>query len=292
MNRKPMLIALAWLLTMGCVLSAVALAGDYDLAKDVAYVERSGKPILSDLYVPKGEGPFPAVLVVHGGAWRSGNKMQLATFAERLAQNGYTAVAISYRLAPEFVFPAQIEDCKSAVRFMRKNAAKYKIDSNRMGAMGYSAGGHLVALLGTTDATCGLEGPDADGTDTRLQCIVAGGAPCDFCTLPEDGEMLAFWLGGTRHNKQQVYEQASPLSYVTKDDPPIFFFHGGKDNLVVFDTMGPKTTIARLNELGVTNQVCIIKGADHVPAMINPKASEESLKFFDEYLKNGKPAAK
>ena len=140
------------------------------------------------------------MLVVHGGAWRMGTRGQLSGVAQMLAKHGFTAVAISYRLAPQYKFPAQIEDCKDAVRWMRTNAARLKIDPERIGGFGYSAGAHLVSLLGTTDAKDGLEGsPSARRRppSTRLQCVAAGGAPCDLRPIPDDVDGLSFFLGGS-----------------------------------------------------------------------------------------------
>ena len=275
---------------LGCVAAAllvraaVSVAGEFVVIRDVPYVAREGHELLADIYVPHGEGPFPGVLIVHGGGWRSGNKTRLARFGEKLAAEGYTAVAINYRLAPEHLFPAQIDDCKSAVRFMRKNAAKYKADGAHLGALGYSAGGHLVALLGVTDPSNGLEGPDADGTSTRLQCFVAGGAPCDFRHTPPVTD-LSFWLGGTRAEKPEVYELASPISFVTKDDPPAFFFHGDADVLVPI--FGARRMVGKLTEVGVPAELYAIPGAGHGQAAVNPAAADKAVKFFDEHLKNG-----
>src|SRR5262249_788519 len=153
-----------WLFALSLLAPALAHAGDFEIIRDVEYVQRTSGPLKCDIYQPAGAGPFPAVLAVHGGAWGMGNKRQRGVYAQKVGPDGFNTVSISYRLAPEHKFPAQIEDCKSAVRWMRKNANKYKIDPTRIGAVGYSAGGHLVALLGATDPSCGLEGPDADST--------------------------------------------------------------------------------------------------------------------------------
>ncbi len=265
-------------------------AGEFQTVRDVTYVERGGEPLVADICVPNEPGPLPAVLLVHGGAWRMGNKAHMRIYADKLAAAGFTCVSINYRLAPKHTFPAQIEDCKSAVRWMRKNADKYKIDPTRVGAVGYSAGGHLVALLGATDPSCGLEGPDADATSTRLQCVVAGGAPCDFRLMPPQIDRLAYWLGGTRGEKPEAYELASPLKFVTADDPPTLFFHGDADSLVPI--FGAKAMIKRMTEVGVPAELCTLPGAGHVPAFLDPKASDETVKYFEEHLKNGaKPAA-
>ena len=149
------------------------------------YVKRDSGPLDADVYMPTGKGPFPGMLVVHGGAWRVGTRAQLAGVAATLAEHGYTAVAISYRLAPSATFPAQIYDCQAAVRWMRTNASELKIDPQHIGGFGYSAGGHLVALLGVlSDKDFKEEGIPADSASARLQVVLAGGAPCDFRDLP------------------------------------------------------------------------------------------------------------
>src|SRR4051812_4380356 len=170
-----------------------------DVLRDQVFVERDSGPLAADVYRPRGAGPFPGMLVVHGGAWRMGARADLAAFARRLAEHGYTAVAIDYRLAPTYKFPAQIYDCQAAVRWMRAHASELKIDPARIGGFGYSAGGHLVALLGTLDDKELREpGLPPNAPSARLQAVVAGGAPCDFRVLPGDSQRVAFWLGGTR----------------------------------------------------------------------------------------------
>jgi acetyl esterase/lipase len=284
MIRVSKVCLLLGLVVLGVLGRAVlVLADEVAIVRDLDYVQRDSGPLKADVYLPAGEGPFPAVLAVHGGAWRAGNRVQMAVYAQKLAAAGFTTVSINYRLAPDHKFPAQIEDCKSAVRWMRKNAAKYKIDPTRVGAVGYSAGGHLVALLGATDPSCGLEGPDADSTSTRLQCVVAGGAPCDFRPIPPNSERLAFWLGAVRAEKPEIYELASPASFVSKDDPPILFFHGDADTLVPI--AGAEAMVKQLGAAGVPAQLYTIAGAGHIQAFLDPKAQDETVKFFEENLK-------
>ncbi len=253
--------------------------------RDVTYVERDGGPLLADVLVPPGEGPFPAVLVVHGGAWMTGNKSKMAPVGRLLAEHGYVACTINYRLAPKNPFPAQIEDCKAAVRFLRSHAAEYHLDPQRIGAFGYSAGGHLVALLGTTDPASGLEGSDApaDGPSTRIQCVVAGGAPCDFRAMPPGNQRLAYWLGGTRAEKPDAYELASPTKFVSKDDPPVFFYHGEADSLVPPDS--PRGMHAELKTAGVPSELFTVPKAGHVEAVRDPAALAAALEFLDKHLK-------
>src|SRR6185503_19595377 len=141
------------------VLSIAAIFGlaDFSLAEEPAidvlrnrvFVERDSGPLAAVIYRPQGAGPFPGMLVVHGGAWRLGARADLAAIAKGLAKHGYTAVAIDYRLAPQYKFPTQIYDCQAAVRWMREHGKELKSDPMHIGGFGYSAGGHLVALLGT-----------------------------------------------------------------------------------------------------------------------------------------------
>lgn len=256
----------------------------YDVVRDQVYVERDSGPLAADVYVPHGDGPFPAMIVVHGGAWASGTREQLAGFAQALAKAGYTSVAISYRLAPKQKFPAQVYDCQAAVRWLRSHAAKYKVDAGRVGGFGYSAGGHLVALLGAMDDDDFREASvPADAPSARLQVVIAGGAPCDFRVLPADSQRLAYWLGGTPAEKPGAYEHASPTSYVTSDDPPMYFYHGGGDNLVPIRS--PQRMVQRLKEAGVPVEFYEVPGAGHMGAVADPTALGHALAFADRYLK-------
>ena len=253
-----------------------AAAPPYSVERNVVYASPAGMDLHLDAYLPHGDGPFPAVLVVHGGAWRVGSKGQLASYARKLAERGYAAFAINYRLAPRHPFPAQIEDCRSAVRWIRRNAEAYKVDSQRVGGIGYSAGGHLVALLGVTGAAAGDD-------DTRLQAVCAGGAPCDFRTLPPDWEFLSFWLGGTRRTVPKLYEQASPAAQVRPDAPPMFFFHGEEDLLVPDES--PRRMVELLTAAGVEASAFIVEKGGHLSAMWSPDALARSCEFLDRHLK-------
>jgi acetyl esterase/lipase len=278
---------LAWIVFLAATVVAGSAAAEDKFTEfpDVAYVERDGQSLQADILVPQGEGPFPAVLVVHGGAWMTGNKSKMRHAATALAEHGYVACVINYRLAPKHPFPAQIEDCKAAIRWLRTNAAKYKIDAERIGGFGYSAGGHLVALLGTTDSESGLEGSDAPagGPSTRIQAVVAGGAPCDFREFPPNNLRLSYWLGGSRADKPQAYELASPTRFITKDDPPTFFFHGEVDTLVPLDS--PQAMQAELTTAGVPSDLFKVPKAGHIEAFRDPAATQAAIDFLDKHLK-------
>ncbi len=180
-GRRPILK----LLLLGGVILIAGIPGLTWAAKPAVdveysrpYVERDSGPLSADVYMPHdGAGPFPGMLVVHGGAWRMGSRADLAAIARALAEHGYVAVAIDYRLAPHDKFPAQINDCQAAVRWMRSHASEFKIDPDRMGGFGYSAGGHLAALLGTLgDNDLREKGVPKGAPSARLQVVLAGGA--------------------------------------------------------------------------------------------------------------------
>lgn len=255
-----------------------------DVLRNQVFVERDSGPLAADVYRPHGPGPFPGILVVHGGAWRMGARADFATIAHALAERGYTAVAIDYRLAPTYKFPAQIYDCQAAVRWMRSHANELKIDPTRIGGFGYSAGGHLVALLGTLDDKELREpGLPANAPSARLQAVVAGGAPCDFRLLPGDSERVAFWIGGTRNKMPNEYRDASPASFITADDPPMYFFHGQQDLLV--PVASPTEMVKLLKRAHVTAEMCVVKDAGHIQALFDHGALERGLAFADKYLK-------
>ena len=268
-----------------CLATGPAKGDEVDASFGQVYLDRESGPLKADVYAPRGDGPFPGVLVVHGGAWRMGTRGQLAGVAQRLAKNGFVAVAISYRLAPVYKFPAQIDDCKGAVRWMRTNAERLKIDPDHIGGFGYSAGAHLVTLLGTTDAEDGLEGVDdpASVPSTRLQAVAAGGTPCDFRPLPEDIEGLAFWLGGSRAKVPEQYRLASPASFVTADDPPMFFFHGENDDLVPL--VSPQQMRDALTRVGVAADLYVVPRLGHIASCVDRGAIDRSIAFLGQHLK-------
>ncbi|HEX5471422.1 MAG TPA: alpha/beta hydrolase [Lacipirellulaceae bacterium] len=259
-----------------------------DVQRGRVYVERPSGSLAADVYMPHGSGPFPGMLVVHGGAWTAGSRDELAPIARAFAERGYTAVAITYRLAPQYKFPAQIYDCEAAVRWMRSHAKELKIDPDRIGGFGYSAGGHLVALLGTIhDNDLREPGIAADAPSARLEVVLAGGAPCDFRVMAEGNKQLSYWLGGSRAEKPDVYREASPATYIQSDDPPMFFFHGENDLLVPISS--PTRMVGLLKNAGVAAEIYTVKGAGHIQAIFSRPAVERAMGFADRYLKPKNP---
>jgi acetyl esterase/lipase len=209
----------------------------------------------------------------------------MAWEAARLAERGYVVMNIDYRLAPSHPFPAQIHDAKSAVYWLRAQASQFQVDPARIGAYGYSAGAHLALLLGVTDPSNGLEGPDATGTglQSRVQAVVAGGPPSDFRDLPPNSTEFAYWLGGTPAQLPHVYEQASPAYWVTSNDTPTFLFVGARDQLISV----PKVhrLAQQLTALGVANDVYVVPNATHLSAARNHVAFLRAGRFLDQTLK-------
>lgn len=253
------------------------------------------RKLLTDIYLPKGEGPFPTVLMVHGGAWFSGNKAHVTLHARDVAKAGYAVVAINYRLAPSYKFPAQLHDLRKGLSFIQQNADRYRFDTKRVAGYGYSAGAHLVALLGVTqNEPTKLKGqakdldrdlrPDQQPTKPlpKLAAVVAGGAPCEFSWIPSDSQRLAFWLGGSREDRPEAYRAASPISFVDAEDPPTCFFHGTKDQIVPLESA--RTLEKLLAKQGVTTEFQVIPGADHLRAFINPKSRSTAIQFLDRHL--------
>lgn len=275
----------------GSCAHAVEVAEDnYTLTRSVEYERypatesKPAKKMLADLYLPKGEGTFPTILMVHGGAWFSGNKTHVTLHARDVASAGYAVVAINYRLAPTYKFPAQVDDCRTALRWIKKNASKYGFDTERVAAYGYSAGAHLACLLGMTQAES-----ETNAGVPRVRAVVAGGTPCEFSWIPAQSERLAFWLGGSPTQVPDRYKAASPTSFVDTKDPPTFLFHGMGDNVV------PLSSAEKMDELlrkqGVKSTLHAIKDASHLGAFIDADARRLAIEFLDKELKTAKESA-
>jgi acetyl esterase/lipase len=258
--------------------------------RDLVYGKGGDTDLHLDLAMPKaGAGPFPAVVFLHGGGWRAGKRQDMNHFIEGVARMGYVGVTVGYRLAPAARFPAQVEDCKAAVRWLRANARRYKVNPDRVGVVGFSAGGHLACLLGTTAREDGLEGGGGNpGQPSRVQAVVSFFGPTDFTARvwPRDleKEVIAPFLGGTFADKHGVYKKASPISYVTKDAPPFLFIHGTQDKLVPAEQS--KRLAAKLQAVGVPARVVLLEGEGHgFTDAGNQKAMQQMLGFLGERLR-------
>jgi acetyl esterase/lipase len=260
--------------------------------KDVTYAIVEDAVLKMDIYYPEIVlGPAPAVVFVHGGAFVSGNRSyNPRDFVER----GYLVASIDYRLAPRYRWPAQIEDTKCAIRYLRANANKYGLDPNRIGALGPSAGGHLVAMLGITNSSAGFDNSGGYfDQSSRVQAAVDMFGTTDLVAMgasrPDMTQYFDTWFG-TPNPSVETLRKASPITYVTADSAPFLILHGELD-----DEVPPSQSQAlyeRLKAAGVTATLVMVKNAKHgfVPAAgpISPSRQEISrmiADFFDKYVK-------
>ncbi len=284
------------LLGLGLWMSGLVRAQDKPavrVERDLVYGKGGDTDLKLNLAMPaKGDGPFPAIVCIHGGGWRGGQRENLDGLTRILAAHGYVAATVSYRLVPKAMFPAQIEDCKAAVRWLRANARKYHVNPDRIGAVGFSAGGHLVSLLGTSDKNDGLEGKGGHPEQSsRVEAVVSFFGPTDFTTKDWSDDVekrfLVPFLGGSFKDKEAAYKRASPVTYVTKDDPPFLFFHGTKDPLV--GLRQSQELADRLKKVGVSARVVVMKGDGHGWGGEKQKQTlDQTIAFFDEILKGKK----
>lgn len=261
--------------------------------RDVTYAKASGVNLKMDIYYPrKASGPVPVAVYVHGGAWSEGDRTWVTAPLDigELIDRGYMICAIDYRLAPRYKFPAQIEDAKCAIRFLRANASKYGIDPTRIGAWGESAGGHLAALLGLTDSGAGLEGLGGySDQSSRVQAVVDIAGPSDLTALPEQSQLLE-QVFGTSNPESEVLKRASPVTYISKDDPPFLILHGDTDDVIPLSQS--QILYDRLVSAGVPATLVVVKNCGHVfmpeGGPITPTRAELSkmvADFFDRYLR-------
>ena len=238
---------------------------------DVAYCTPDASPQKMDVYFPEAGGPWPALVYIHGGAWMEGDKSGAAAFARSMTAQGYLFVSVNYRLYPPATFPAMIQDVKCAVRSLRANAAQYNLDPNRIAAMGASAGGHLAALLGTTDPSAGWDVGEYPDQSSRVQAVISLAGVMDLSRDFPNADIETFKrVGFGEHN---VLE-ASPITHVTPDDPPFLLIHGDQDTVVPVEQS--QLMYDRLVQTGVPAQLLIVQNAGH--SMIGPDgASRPSL---------------
>ena len=292
MTRRIVIAAALALALGGLLLFAIAPRGNPEIAieRNLVYGKGGDTDLLLDLAMPKsGVGPFPAVMFLHGRGWREGSRHDMSQFIEGMAGLGYVSVTIEYRLVPAARFPAQVEDCKAAVRWLRANAAKYRIDPGHIGVVGFSAGGHLASMLGVTGPGDELEGTGGSpGQSSRVQAVVSFFGPTDFSTrdwpVDLEREVIVPFLGGSFAERPDAYRKASPYNYVTKDAPPFLFFHGSEDELVPVDQS--KRLADKLKNAGVPVQLVVLEGERHgFSDANNQKAMREMLDFLGERLK-------
>jgi acetyl esterase/lipase len=265
--------------------------------RDVVYCRPDDQPQTMDIFFPNaGYGPWPVIINVHGGAWVAGSKLLIEeeTDITPFLEAGYIVVSVNYRLAPQYPFPAMIEDLKCAARYLRAHATDYNLDSDHIGARGGSAGGHLASLMGASDTSAGWDTGEYLEYSSRVQAVVNINGPSNladpsFYNPLED--VTKDLLRDPAPNLDKL-TQASSTAYITPDDPPFLIIYGEKDRVI-----GERQSILLYDALaaaGVPAQLVKVQNANH---MLRPVATAEytlpspeelsalMIAFFDQYLK-------
>jgi acetyl esterase/lipase len=255
----------------------------------IEYTNPDEQHLRLNLARPKGDGPFPTVLCIHGGGFRAGKRESFDAVCIKLAQHGYAAFTVSYRLAPKFPFPAAVHDVKAAVRWARANAGKYGIDPERIGVTGGSAGGHLALFLGVTGDVREFEGsggyPDQS---SKVRCVVNVYGPSDFTKSygksVDAAEVLPLFLGGDLSTAREKHIRASPLYWITPNAAPTLSIHGTDDKYVAHEQS--VWLVDRLQAAGVEAELLTLKGAGHGFRGDDAVTADNArVAFFDKHLK-------
>jgi acetyl esterase/lipase len=276
--------------------SVKTLPAEIEIIKDVVYGTGGERPLKMHLLRPKNlpEKPMPVLVWIHGGRWLEGNKdtgiNRLIPFVNR----GYVGASIEYRLSQEAKFPAQIEDCKAAIRFLRANAKKFHLNSNHIGAWGESAGGHLAALLGTTGKVKELEG-DGGNLDysSHVNAVCDWYGPTNFLKMREGKSIIdhdkpdspeSLLIGGPIQETKERVSKADPIRYITKHAPPFLIMHGEKDSLVPINQS--ELLYDALKKSGIDVTYHFIPDAGHGgDGFKRPEVIKTVEEFFDKHFK-------
>lgn len=287
-------------LTYAAVLSAIgdaAWGADPEIPpsvtfeREIEFANPDGQHLQLNLARPKaGDGPFPTVMCIHGGGFSGGRREKYDELCVRLADRGYVAATVSYRLAPKYPFPAAVHDTKSAVRWLRANARAYGIDPQRIGVTGSSAGGHLAAFLGVTGGVRSLEG-EGEHLDqsSRVACVVNVYGPSDLTKSYGKSlnahEALPRFLGGDLSTARRNHVLASPLYWVTPEAAPTLCIHGTRDEYVAYEQA--EWLVARLKAADVEAELLTLPEAGHGFKGEDAIAADRALlAFFDKHLKS------
>ena len=252
---------------------------------DIPYCTTNSVAQRMDVYFPSepsAGGPWPVVVYIHGGSWMHGDKSEAIIFAERMTSQGYLVVSLNYRLYPEGKFPNMIEDVKCGIRSLRAHAHEYNLDPNRIAAIGTSAGGHLVALLGTTDQTPGWDVGEYLEQSSRVQAAISMAGVMDLTRSFPDLDIET--MRGVGFGEDNI-GLASPISHVTPDDPPFLLIHGDQDDVVPYEQS--QLMYDRLVQMNVPAQLVTVTNADHSLTAPNGSASptlDEINQMIEDFL--------
>jgi acetyl esterase/lipase len=290
---KRLLTGLLIVLTMTSSLRAQAPAQVPDtviVEKGIEYANPDDQHLQLNLARPKtGDGPFPAIVCIHGGGFRAGKRESYDGLIVRLAEQGYVAITVTYRLAPKYQFPAAVHDTKAAVRWVRANAAKYKIDPSRIGTTGGSAGGHLAQFLGVTAGVKEFEGDGGNQAESSaVACVVNVYGPSDFTKSygksVDAAEVLPLFLGGNLEKARKLHLKASPLYWVTPVAAPTLCIHGTLDKYVAHEQA--VWLVDKMNAAGAEAELLTLEGAGHGFKGKDAETADKALMaYFNKKLK-------
>lgn len=261
---------------------------DVIFERGVEYSNPADQHLQLDIARPKeGNGPFPAVVCIHGGGFRAGTRDGYDKLCLTLAQRGYVAITVTYRLAPAFPFPAAVLDCKSAVRWLHANASKYHVDTARIGVTGGSAGGHLAQFLGVTNGVKDFDVGENIDQSSAVSCVVNFYGPSDFTKSygksVDAAEVLPLFFGGDLSTKKREHIYGSPLYWVTPNAVPTLMVHGTEDQYVNFEQA--TWMLEKLKACMVEAELLPMQGAKHgFKGDDAVKAEAALLTFFDSHL--------
>ena len=249
--------------------------------KEIVYKKINDRELHLDAYFPKNKKRNPAIVIIHGGGWRSGNKSQMETFAMEMASKNYSCFNIEFRLSLEAPYPAAIFDVKNAIQHIKKNARKFNIDTTKIAVLGCSSGAQMAALVGTTNGKTDFEDSNKNVKySSKVNAIVNIDGILAF-KHPEsaEGKVAALWLGGSYEETPTIWEQASPLNQTDKNTPPILFinssiprFHAGRDDM-----------IAIMNKYGTYTEIQTIPNSPHSFWFLNPWF-DETINYTSQFL--------
>jgi acetyl esterase/lipase len=257
--------------------------------KNIEYGKGGDKALQLDLYSPKARTtPLPAVLFIHGGGWTSGYRQIYHYYCTKFAEHEYVVATASYRLAGEVPFPAAVEDVKCAVRWLRANAKKLGIDPNKIAAAGGSAGGHLAMMIGYSSDVPELEGKGGNaGTSSRVQAVIDLYGPTDLTDeSARSRKEVKRLMGGKAFDEvPDAYRLASPVTHVTKDDPPTLILHGSIDSTVPIHQA--ELLVEKLKSAGVVYEYDRVEGWPHTMDLdvdVNRHCMAKMFEFLDKQL--------
>jgi acetyl esterase/lipase len=265
---------------------------------NIIYAKAGERKLHLDIFYPPNykNKALPGVVLIHGGGWRSGNRELVTPMAQKLASSGYATIAVEYRLSTEALYPAAVYDIKAAIRWMRANASKYRIDSKKIAIYGCSAGGHLAALIGTTNSDKKFEGDEGNNNySSDVQAIVDVDGVLDFFgkgseeVYKKSGKPSAahLWFGVSAKENPGIWKEAGPINHTSKNAPPILFINSGQPRFHA----GRDAMIRKLNSYNIYSEVHTLEGTIHTFWLFNPwfeKTFNYTLDFLNKTLKNQK----